>query len=145
MNENDLGIVLSRPGYGIKSSIGRAIKPAVGNKRPVSDTEYCSGDALQGKDALTINYSGKCEVRIKVYRRRLADPDGNCRKYHIDCLTKSGLVADDSEAEIQLTEEPQQKVENGGEEQVEIRLFYPAVDYNNLWIKKATRAAKRQD
>ena len=87
--------------------------------------------------AMALNYSGKCEVRIRFYRKRLADYSrANCEKYIIDSLVYAGLIRDDSEKEIRLIDEGQFKVEKDAEERVELELIYEHVDFTNLWVSR---------
>lgn len=87
--------------------------------------------------AVALNYTGKCTVRIKFYRKRLADYSrANCEKYLIDSLTYAGLIRDDSEDEILLIDEGQEKVATDKEERVEISLEYESVDEGKLWVHR---------
>jgi hypothetical protein len=146
MTEQDLQNVLKKPGYGITSSLGKGIQPTLkekplgakaGDSGKGSHLESGGGYESLRAEAVQVGYSGKCIVRIKFYRRRLADYSrANCEKYLIDSLTYAGLIRDDSETEIRLEDEGQFKVESNAEERVEIILEYPEVDLNNLWVKK---------
>ena len=91
-------------------------------------------------EAVQIGYSGLAIVRLKFYRRRLADYSrAICEKYLIDGLTYAGLIRDDSETEIRLIDEGQEKVESNEEERTEITIEYQQVDYDNLWVKNTKK------
>ena len=90
----------------------------------VSNVEPRLGYEPLRKGQLALDYTGRARLIVKVYRKRLTDPLGDCTKYHIDGLRYAGLLKDDSDAEISLTEEPHQKVEDESEERVEITLSY---------------------
>ncbi len=79
---------------------------------------------------LALAYSGLCNVRVKVFRRRLSDPLGDAHKWHIDGLRYCGILSGDSDAEIRLTEEPHEKVATEAEERVEITLEYEAIAFD---------------
>jgi hypothetical protein len=125
-------------GRGLKSSLGKTtIKSEIDNPWAGCDVESDSGYESLRAQAVSLNYTGKCVVRIKFYRRRLADYSrANCEKYLIDSLTYAGLIRDDSEKEIRLIDEGQEKVSTNEEERVEITLEYEEVDLDNLWTKK---------
>ncbi len=150
MDEQQLNAILGRKGYAIKSALGKGIKsslkPAFG-PRSVDLEDHRSGASghLEQSDRLEslraqgvqIGYTGKCVVRIKFYRHRLADYSrANCEKYLIDSAVYAGLIRDDSEAEILLIDEGQVKVESKDQERVEITFEYQDVDYANPWVKK---------
>lgn len=98
-----------------------------------SDLEPCFGNEPLGTETLTLKYSGKCKVSLKFYRKRLADVDGNCGKYHLDFFRYCGAIRDDSVEEIVYEVLPQEKVSSEAEERVEIFLEYDFVDPNNLF------------
>lgn len=135
---DELSNILKRKGYGIQSEIGKkGIGSEISGAGEVRDVEPSRGYESLREEAVALNYSGICVVRIKFYRRRLADYSrANCEKYLIDSLTYAGLIRDDSEKEIRLIDEGQVKVETVQEERVEITLEYPEVDLDNLWVPR---------
>lgn len=68
-------------------------------------------------------HSGRVQVSVTSYRRRLADPDNLCPKYFIDCLRYSGLIRNDREQDIELRVR-QKKVSKQEEQRTEIELIY---------------------
>jgi hypothetical protein len=135
---SELENVLGRKGYGIASSLGpRSIASTIGSVGKVRDLEPGGGYESLRAQAVALDYSGKCEVRIKFFRKRLADYSrANCEKYIIDSLTYAGLIRDDSEKEILLVDEGQIKVDTDAEERVEINLIYPSVNFDTVWVKR---------
>jgi hypothetical protein len=138
--------ILSRRGYGIASSLGKGIASSVG-KRPNDNQdsgtgadphlESAAGDESLRAKAVSLNYSGKPTVRLKFFRRRLADYSrAISEKALVDGLVYASLIRDDSEKEIRLIDEGQEKVGTEAEERTEIAIEYPEVDFDNLWIKK---------
>lgn len=140
-SHGELAQVIKRQGYGIVSSgggiareagIGAALKRArkIGDVEPTPELESLRAEKL------SLNYSGKVRVRLKFYRRRLADYSrAISEKALVDCLQYAGLVSGDSEKEIWLIDEGQHKVEKDSEERTEIILEYESVDLDNLWVK----------
>ncbi len=70
--------------------------------------------------------TGKVHVRVSSVRKRLADPDGLCEKFVLDCCRYAGLIADDSADDITL-ETTQRKAAKGEEEHTEITITYPEI------------------
>lgn len=141
MEECDLNKILSRKGYGIqssvKSSFSRSVASSFGDSRKSINLELDSSHESIREGAVQVGYSGIAVIRIKFYRKRLADYSrANCEKYIIDGLVYAGLIRDDSEKEIRLIDEGQVKVETQEEERVELSIEYPEVDYENLWVPK---------
>jgi hypothetical protein len=141
ITSDDLRKLLSKPGYAIPTAFKPAFKGSTGGQAHDSgeggNLESGGGYESLREEAVQVGYSGKCVVRIKFYRKRLADYSrANCEKYIIDSLTYAGLIRDDSEKEIRLEDEGQVKVDTEAEERVELTLEYPEVDYNNIWEKK---------
>ncbi len=138
ISENELQTILKRRGYGLKSEIGKSsLESEVGRPREVRNVEPDSGYESLRAQAVALNYTGKCNVRIKFFRKRLADYSrANCEKYIIDSLTYAGIIRDDSEKEIRLIDEGQEKVMTAQEERVEIILEYENVDLENLWVHR---------
>ncbi len=139
MTCNDLKKLLKRPGIGITSKIGKGSLGAkncssgkVGHLEPTAQLESLRAEKLQ------VNYSGKVRVRLKFFRRRLADYSrAISEKALVDCLQYGGLIIGDSETEIWLIDEGQHKVETNAEERTEITLEYEAVDLDEMWVKAA--------
>lgn len=138
MDNGELSKIIKRPGYGVASAFNKgSFKAQASGSREMRDVESGRGYESLRAEAVAINYTGKCIIRIKFYRRRLADYSrANCEKYIIDSLTYAGVIRDDSETEIQLIDEGQEKVATPEEERVEITLEYSEVDFDNLWVKR---------
>jgi len=146
MNNDELKTILGRPGYGIASSIPKGVKHAfgkgsnggkAGGEGEDSHMEPTSGHESLLAEAVSLNYTGRCIVRIKFYRRRLADYSrAISEKAQIDALVYGGALRDDSEKEIQLIDEGQFKVETNEEERTEIAIEYPEVDFDNLFVPR---------
>ncbi len=144
MDVEEFNNIVKKPGYGIHSAFGKGMRSTL--KRPVdakvrdagegSDVERSDGCPSVQPEKNTINYSGQCTLRIKVFRRRLCDPDGNCTKYHIDFLRYIGALKDDNAKEIRIIFDGQEKVATEAEERCEISVEYPEVDFENLWVKE---------
>lgn len=64
----------------------------------------------------------KVLVRIISRRRRLADPDGLCEKYFLDCCRYAGLIAGDTARDISL-ETRQEKVGSKEPEETVIEIY----------------------
>ena len=74
----------------------------------------------QGKES----HSGRVQVRIASYRRRLLDPDnlaGGC-KFYLDCCRYANLIPDDRPQDIELIV-TQQKVKHRTDERTEIEIY----------------------
>jgi hypothetical protein len=148
MTNEHLQAILSKPGYGIVSTIGKSsIKSQIVGSREIDNLESDSGDESLRSEKLQINYSGKVRVRITFYRRRLADYGEGCsravsEKAIIDCLVYAGLIEGDSGEEIWLEDGGQKKVKTDEEERTELEIFYPEVDLDNLWIKAKENKAR---
>lgn len=123
-----LNEIIARAGYRVHSQLGKgAIHSQISSKGKMPDVEPSAGHEPVCEKKSSLEYTGRCFVRIKVFRRRLTDPLGDCTKYHIDSLRYAGLLKDDSDAEIELVEEPHEKVDSLEEERVEITLTYENV------------------
>ncbi len=141
MDNEQLNKILARPGYGLVGTIKGGIKGSfkrqkvvdqAGGEGKMSLLERSIGhESLRPKD-LAIPDSGRCAICIKVYRRRLTDTGNDCWKYHIDALRYLGMLADDNDAKVSITEEHHEKVESNEEERVEITLTYEGVDFSDL-------------
>lgn len=132
MTSNDLKRLENKPGYGIKSSIGGGVSAKIRGQRQVPELERSSRHESIRPPGFAIPYSGRCNVRVKVYRKRLTDPLGDCTKYHIDALRYLGCLVDDSDAKIRLTDEGHEKVETDSEERVEITIEYDGITLEGL-------------
>lgn len=128
--------------FGVKSGLKsqlkselpkRSIASEIDGKGASLNVEQCSGREPLGEAILAIRTAGTCTVRFKAYRKRLADPDGNCFKYILDAISRSGALVDDSARYVRYITEPQEKVETEAEERVEVTLEYEEVDLDNLW------------
>jgi hypothetical protein len=155
---DDAGLrkILNRKGYGlasgIKSGIAEAAKLAKLRKEagledsgsgPANDLEPDSGDESLCAKKLQIGYSGKVRVRIKFYRRRLADYSrAISEKALVDCLQYAGLIQGDSEKEIWLEDGGQEKVGTDEEERTEIILEYEGVNLDDPWIPAKQNLAR---
>ncbi len=146
MTSDDLRKITSKKGYGVTSSFGGggALKSSfhkgsvnfeVSHSGEGSDAKRSIGPTPLRPERTALNYSGQCTVRIKVFRFRLCDPDGNCIKYHLDFLRYCGAIKDDNDAAIRLVFEPQEKVATKEQERCEIVIEYPSIDPDNLWCK----------
>lgn len=120
----------------MQSSLKRPVDTKVHDAGASPDVERSAGCPPIQSQKNTLNYSGQCVVRVKAFRRRLCDADGNCIKYHIDFLRYIGALKDDTDAAIRLIFEGQEKVGTEAEERLEITVEYPEVDFQNLWTTK---------
>ena len=68
--------------------------------------------------------NGRFLVRVESVRKRLADEDGLCEKYVLDCCRYAGLIPDDS-PELCKVETSQRKAAKGEEEHTQITIIYP--------------------
>ncbi len=151
MTEDDLKTILSRKGYAIscseptiKSKLGpRTIESQIKREREIDNLESAVDDESLHAKKLQVNYSGKPEIRITFYRRRLADHSrAVSEKALVDCLQYAGLIEGDSEKEIRLTHVRQEKVETDEEERTEIEIFYDGVDFDNFWVPAKSNKAR---
>ncbi len=149
ITESELQTILRRKGYGIGGGVGgglttsivsRSHDPKDRSPRPIDDVEPDSGDEQVGSEILQIRCAGKVVVRIKFYRRRLADYSrAVSEKALIDALAYAGALSGDTEKEIRLIDEGQEKVDSKDQERTEITLEYPEVDFSNLWEEKTRK------
>ena len=141
MERSDLEKILRRKGYGIQSQLGgselpkRAIQTQISDTGEVSDVELRVRPQPLPAQGLAVEYSGRCNISVKVFRKRLSDPLGDAHKWHIDSLRYCGLVRDDTDAEIRLTEEPHEKVATDAEERVEVTMEYEAIAFDPKYGK----------
>lgn len=109
--------LMQRPG------IAKANNQA-GLKTSVTQLECPAGPPLESPPKDKASGTGQCEVRIRSFRCRLQDPDNESVKYAIDQLRYSGVLANDTQAEVLLVIEPQVKVATEAEERTEITLTW---------------------
>lgn len=146
MTSEKLQEILRKKGYGISSSVGRGIKSEIGKgtissqisgEGPFDDVESAAENVILRSVSLQIGYTGKCKVRLRFYRRRLADYSrAISEKASVDAAVYCGLLRGDSEKEIQLIDEGQFKVETEAEERTELVFEYEEVDLDNPFVKK---------
>ena len=92
------------------------------NSRTPAALESNSGDAPLAPRQVQKGRARKILVSVTSYRRKLADPDGLCEKYFLDCCKYAGFIPDDSPTEIELVTK-QKKVSKGEPEETVIELF----------------------
>lgn len=137
MNESDLRTILARKGYGIKStiksSIGeRSVASSLDRAREDKNLESTPGDESLRSKATSYNYAGIVKVRLKFFRKRLADYSrAISEKALVDGLVYAGIILGDSSKEILLEDEGQVKVDKDSEERTEINIEYPEFDFDN--------------
>ncbi len=141
ISQEELNKIINKKGYGIASSIsggiGKTIKAQraidqAGGEGAMSLLERSSGSKSVRPKNVAVPYSGRCDVRIKVYRQRLTDTGNDCYKYHLDACRYTGWLVEDNDAAIRLTEEPHEKVATKDEERVEITITYYGIDLDDL-------------
>lgn len=137
ISQEELNKILGKKGYGIQTSIsggvaakGTAITSKTSSSGEVSDAQCRTRLEPVLAPKASFRYTGRCTIRVKVYRKRLADPDGNVPKWHVDALRMSLLIKDDSAKEVDYYFEGQEKVERDEDERVEIVL-----EYTNAWFE----------
>jgi hypothetical protein len=147
MNEKNLASIASRKGYGIASSFHKRGNPDTASQvgawadgtqdrgtREVLDVESDSGIKSLLAGRVQIKCPQKVTVRLKFYRTRLADYSrAISEKALLDGIVWAGLLRDDSEDEIWIEDEGQEKVATKEEERTVITLEYPDVDYDRPW------------
>jgi len=133
--DQDVKKLTIRGSCGIESQIGgRKISSKIGDSGAKHNLEPAAGDESVLPARLQIKSAGKVRVRVRFYRRRLADYSrAISEKAVIDCLQYAGLITGDSEKEIWLEDEGQFQVDSKEDERTEIVLEYPEVDLDNLW------------
>lgn len=127
--------VLSRQGIGIASAFGkRAIGRSFDDSGSEHNLESNLGDELEGPKKLQIRCAGKVTVRIKFYRHKLADYSrAISEKALVDSLCYCGSLGGDTEKDIRLIDEGQEKVDSKDQERTEVTIEYPEVDFANFW------------
>ena len=134
-NVSQLRDVLSRQGIGITSAFGkRAVGRSFDDSGSEHNVERAAETQLEGPKRLQVGCSGKVVIRIKFYRHKLADYSrAISEKALIDALQYAGAIRGDSETEIRLIDEGQEKVDSKADERTELVLEYPEVDFANLF------------
>jgi len=94
------------------------------NPRQNAPLERNPSDAPLAASEVQGTASNRILVRVTSVRSRLADEDGLCEKYHVDCLRYAGLIPDDSPAQTKI-ETTQRKAAKGEEEHTEIVIILP--------------------
>lgn len=150
MTNEDLNNILSKPGYGIAGTLKPGIASSLGqgtagskidNSGEIKHMERYSCAQQVCPERLQIATRGKVLVRLKWYRMRLADSSRSIsEKVDIDSAVRAGILKNDSEAEIRIIDEGQEKVTTKEEERTVITFEFPEVDFDNLW-----EACKRKD
>lgn len=116
-----LELLVSKPGYGIASSVGgRAVlPPRDSGKTP--ELERDSGDGALGQVCLQKETGGRFLVRVKSYRVRLLDEDNLCEKFAVDLCRHAGALPSDAAGKAKI-EVSQEKVSGEANERVEITI-----------------------
>lgn len=96
----------------------------VENPRTTSVVESNTSDAPLEAKEVQGRTDGRFLVRVTSVRKRLADEDGLCEKYVLDCCRYAGLIPDDS-PELCKVETSQRKAEKGEEENTIIEITKP--------------------
>lgn len=92
--------------------------------RQTSAMERDSSDAPLATGQVQEGANGRILIRVTSIRRRLADEDGLCEKYMVDCCRYAGLVLDDAPGICKI-ETTQRKAAKGEAERTEIAITYP--------------------
>lgn len=92
------------------------------NTGKTSTLERNPSNAPLGSEKVQGRSDGRFLVRITSIRNRLADEDGLCEKYVLDCCRYAGLIPDDSPG-ICKVETLQRKAAKGEEEHTEIVIY----------------------
>jgi len=89
---------------------------------PVVESNTC--DAPLETKEVQGRADGRFLVSVTSVRKRLADEDGLCEKYVLDCCRYAGLIPDDAPG-ICKVETSQRKTAKGEEEHTQITITYP--------------------
>lgn len=92
------------------------------NTRKTTSVECNLGNAPLEKVQVQTGSSGRVLIRVTSVRKRLADEDGLCEKYHVDCLRYAGVIQNDDPGKAKI-ETSQRKAEKGEEEFTRIEVF----------------------
>jgi len=99
-------------------------KPHAEDTLPLATLERNSSHAPLEAKEVQRRTDGRFLVRVESVRKRLADEDGLCEKYVLDCCRYAGLIPDDS-PELCKVETSQRKAAKGEEEHTQITITYP--------------------
>jgi hypothetical protein len=99
-------------------------KPHAEDTLPLAAVERNSSHAPLEAKEVQRRTDGRFLVRVESVRKRLADEDGLCEKYVLDCCRYAGLIPDDS-PELCKVETSQRKAAKGEEEHTQITIQYP--------------------
>jgi hypothetical protein len=99
-------------------------KPHAEDTLPLAAVERNSSHAPLETKEVQRRTDGRFLVRVESVRKRLADEDGLCEKYVLDCCRYAGLIPDDS-PELCKVETSQRKAAKGEEEHTLIEIIYP--------------------
>jgi hypothetical protein len=99
-------------------------KPHAEDTLPIAAVERNSSHAPLEAKEVQRRTDGRFLVRVESVRKRLADEDGLCEKYVLDCCRYAGLIPDDS-PELCKVETSQRKAAKGEEEHTQITITYP--------------------
>jgi len=99
-------------------------KPHAEDTLPLAAVERNSSHAPLEAKEVQRRTDGRFLVRVESVRKRLADEDGLCEKYVLDCCRYAGLIPDDS-PELCKVETSQRKAAKGEEEHTQITIIYP--------------------
>ena len=113
-------------------------REAIPQVQTIKNYDHCFSDDTGTPAALERNTSdapletkevqgradGRFLVRVTSVRKRLADEDGLCEKYVLDCCRYAGLIPDDS-PELCKVETCQRKAKKGEKEHTIIEITKP--------------------
>jgi hypothetical protein len=99
-------------------------KPHAEDTLPLAAVERNSSHAPLEAKEVQRRTDGRFLVRVESVRKRLADEDGLCEKYVLDCCRYAGIIPDDS-PELCKVETSQRKAAKGEEEHTQITITYP--------------------
>lgn len=121
VSSDDLRNILSKPGYGVVGTVGKADRPV-----PHPEPKRHKVPALDRADAGKKESVQRIVVRFTGYRVRPLDPDNfaGSVKDLLDGLRHSGLIPGDEPWRIKL-ETDQEKVRTYKMERTEIEIIYP--------------------
>lgn len=94
----------------------------VGDTRPVAVVERrpSNGPLAKGQDEKRT--PKRVLVRVTTIRIKLADEDGLCEKFHVDCCRYAGLILGDESTKAKI-EVRQFKASKGEEEKIIVEVF----------------------
>ena len=94
-------------------------KDSASRPRKAAAVECNTGDAPLGKEEVQGRSDERFRISVVSYRKRLADEDGLCEKYMVDCCRYAGLIPQDS-PDVCSIQTSQKKVAKGEPERTEI-------------------------